>query len=155
MKYKRNIDSCQVPEKLKTHEYKSFLTYKPLGKLFYKKTCLWIFRYIYAIKIYYLGEEHWHDKQNRGEITPGELRHGSTCDPIRVDIYVTRHLGHGVCVCRSGEDASGKLFSLSCIRLYKKPLTHHMVSNYDSGKEIWTGTPESSDFREEKKPRLS
>ena len=42
-----------------------------------------------------MGEEHWHNQQNVGEISPGELCHGGTRDPHRVGISTTRHLGHG------------------------------------------------------------
>ena len=61
-----------------------------------------------------VGEEYWHDQRNRGEIPPIELHHGGTCDPIMVDIYTTRHLGHGGGgVCRSGEYDPGNIFSSS------------------------------------------
>ena len=58
-----------------------------------------------------MGEEHCHDQQNSGEISPGELHRGGTRYPIRLDIYATRHLGHGVCVRGIVEGAPGKLFT--------------------------------------------
>ena len=39
-----------------------------------------------------MGAENLHDQQNRWEISPGELRCGGKHNPIRVDIYITRHL---------------------------------------------------------------
>ena len=51
---------------------------------------------LYEISYADVGEEHLYNQQNRGEISPGYLRHVGTRDPIRVDIFITRRLGHGV-----------------------------------------------------------
>ena len=67
------------------------------------------------------------------------------CNPIRVDISTKHPLGHGVCVCGSGENNPGNLFALSVPQKDKNPLTHNRSSKYDAGQEIRTGTPESSD----------
>ena len=76
-------------------------------------------------------------------------------DLVRVDISTTRHLGHGGCVCGSGEDDPGNLFSLYFIRKDKISITHCRQSKYDSCQEIWIGTPESSDTCKIKLPKFS
>ena len=58
-----------------------------------------------------VGEEYQHKQQNRGEIPPGELRRIGTCNPIRMGITSTGHLGQGKRVCRSGEDDPRNLFA--------------------------------------------
>ena len=62
-----------------------------------------------------------------------------------MDIYLTRHLGHGRRVCGFGENDSGNIFASSFLRKDKNPLTHRKSSKYYAGQEIWTETPESSD----------
>ena len=59
-----------------------------------------------------MREEHCHDQQNSGEISSGVLHRGGTRNPIRVDIFTTRHLEHVGCICRSGEYDQGNLFAL-------------------------------------------
>ena len=49
MKYNRNIDSFQVLEIENPMNIGALFIYKTLGKLYYKKTCLFILRYMYAI----------------------------------------------------------------------------------------------------------
>ena len=88
-----------------------------------------------------VGEEHNHDKWNRGEIFPGESRRGGTRDPISVDISTTRHNGYGVCVCGSGEDDLVNLFASYFLRKEKIPLTHRKSSKYDISQEIHIGNP--------------
>ena len=43
MKYNSNIYYFQLPEKLKTHDYTIFFSYKHLGKIFYKKPYFYAF----------------------------------------------------------------------------------------------------------------
>ena len=93
-----------------------------------------------------VGEEHWHNQQNCEEMSPGELRCGARCNPIRVDIYSTRHLVHRRCIRGSGEDNSENIIASSFLRKYKNPLTHCRSSRYDADQVVWTGTSESSDF---------
>ena len=50
-----------------------------------------------------VGEEYQHDQKNRREIPPVELRRSGTCNPIRMDISSTCHLGHRILVRGSGE----------------------------------------------------
>ena len=101
-----------------------------------------------------MGEDNWHDQQNHGEISLGELHRGGTRNPIRVDISTTCHLGRGGCVFRSGEDAPGNLFASYFLRK-EKPLIHSRSSNNDAGQEIWIGTTESSNVSEGKIPKFS
>ena len=65
-----------------------------------------------------------------------------------------RHLGHGGRVPRSGEIYSGNLFASSFLQKDKKPFTHHRRSKYDAGREIRTGTPESSAASKLEIPKL-
>ena len=80
-----------------------------------------------------VGEEHLHDQQKHGEMSPGELLRGGTRDPIRVDISTTRHLGYGGRIFGSGVDDPGKKFASSFLRKDKIPLTHRRIYNYSSG----------------------
>ena len=41
-----------------------------------------------------VGEAHWNDQKNRGEISPVELRRSGTYNPIIVYISATLHLRH-------------------------------------------------------------
>ena len=93
--------------------------------------------------------------ENRGEISPRELRRGGTRDPIRVDISATHHLGHGGCGCGGGEYALGKKIVSSFVQKYKNTLTHCRIFKYYSGQEIRTGAPESSDSSKGKMPQFS
>ena len=63
-----------------------------------------------------VGEEHQHDQQNRGKISPGELRLSSMFNPTRVEISTTCHLVHGQPVHGSGENDPENLFALSFLR---------------------------------------
>ena len=56
---------------------------------------------------------------NRREISPGELCRGGIRFPTGVDVSTTRHLGHGGCVCGSGEDDQGNLFASSFLQKEK------------------------------------
>ena len=69
-----------------------------------------------------VGEEYQHDQRNRGEISPGELRLSGTCNPIRIDFFSTRHLGHRRLVRGSGEDDSINLFASSFLQKDENPL---------------------------------
>ena len=80
-----------------------------------------------------VGEEHWHNQKNRREISSGELRRGTTCDPIRVSISTTRHLGYRGFFWGSGEDDPGNLFASSFLRKETIPLTHLSRSKYNAG----------------------
>ena len=91
-----------------------------------------------------VGEEHQHDKRNRGEISSGELRRSGTCNPTRVDISTSRHLGHERRVHWSGENDLGNLFLSSFLRKDENPLTHRRIYKYNAGQESWTGTTEYS-----------
>ena len=93
-----------------------------------------------------VGEKCQHDQKNRGEISPGELRCSDMCNPIRVYISPTRHMGHGRRVRESGENDLGNLFASSFLRKDENPLIHRTRSKYNSGQEICTGTSESSDI---------
>ena len=98
----------------------------------------------------YIGDDEskrdWlREQKNRREISPGELLRGGMNNPIRVDIYTTRHLGHRGCIHRSGEDTPGNIFASYYLWKEKTPLTHHRSSKYDTGQEIHIGTPEASD----------
>ena len=92
-----------------------------------------------------VGEEYQNDQKKRGEISPRELRHSGTCNPIIMDISSTRHLVHGRRVCRSGDDDLINLFASYFIQKDENPLPRHRISKYNAGQEILTGTPESSD----------
>ena len=65
-----------------------------------------------------------------------------------------RHLGHRGRVCGSGSNDLGNLFAFSFHWKLKKRLTHCRSSKYDSGQEIRTGTPESSDVSKVEIPKL-
>ena len=92
-----------------------------------------------------VGEEYKHGQRNCGEIYPGELHPIGMCNPIRMDIFSTRYLGHRRFVCRSGEDDSRNLFASYFIRKYEDPLPRRRSSKYNAGQEIRNGTLESSD----------
>ena len=62
-----------------------------------------------------------------------------------MDISSLLNLGYRRRVCGSGENDSGKLFALSFLWKDENLLPHRRSSKYNSGQEIWTGTPESSD----------
>ena len=102
-----------------------------------------------------MGEEHWHVQKKRGGISPGELLHSGTHNPIRMDISTTRRLGHGRCIFGSGKNDPGNLFASYFLQKYKIPLTHLRISKYYAGQEIRIGTPESSDVRKVKIPKFS
>ena len=70
-----------------------------------------------------------------------------TYDPIRMDLSSTRNLVHRRLVCGIGEDDSQKLFASSFLQKDENPPPRRRSSNYNSGQEIRTGTPESSEFR--------
>ena len=90
-----------------------------------------------------MGEKHQHDQQSNREISPGGLRHSGTCNPIRVNISTTRHLGNGGCVCGSGENDSGNLFASSFPRKDENSLTHSRNSNNNAALGGQTWPPES------------
>ena len=92
-----------------------------------------------------VGEEYQQDQLNCGEILPGELLCSGTCNPIRMYIYSTRHLGHRRRVRGSGEDYSRTIFASSFLHKYENPFLYCRRSKYNYGQEIWTGTLESSD----------
>ena len=103
----------------------------------------------------YIGEEHWQDQKNHGQISPGELRRGGIRYPIRVDIYKkVRHLGHLVCVCGSREDATGNPFFL-IFYSKKTPLTHSGRYKYDASQKHRIGNTESGDVCKGKVPKFS
>ena len=54
-------------------------------------------------------------------------------DPIVLDISTTRHKEYGICVCGSGEYASGKLFDLPLIWKVKFSLNRFRNYKYDAG----------------------
>ena len=60
-------------------------------------------------------------------------------------ISSTRHLGHRILVCGSGEDDLRNIFASSFLRKDENPLPRCRNCKYDVGQEIRTGTPESSD----------
>ena len=91
-------------------------------------------------------KEHSHNQQNDGEISPVKLRHSGLCDPFRVDIFATRDKKHGVCVRRSGEVFSGKLFLNSLLlRNIEISSTHCRNFKYDAGQEIRPEPTKSGD----------
>ena len=74
---------------------------------------------------------------------------------MRVDICVTRQLGHRGCIHRSGECYPGKRFTLYFFPKDKNSLTHRRISKYNSDQDIWTDTTESSEVRKGERPKLS
>ena len=69
-----------------------------------------------------MGEEHQHDKQNSELISPGDLRKSGMFNPIIMDIYSRRHLGHMRRLRGSAENESEKRFALSFIRKNGNPI---------------------------------
>ena len=65
------------------------------------------------------------------------------------------HLGHGGCVCGSGEYGSGNLFASSFLQKDKNPLTNCRRYKYDADQDGRTGTPESSGVSKVKVPKPS
>ena len=57
-----------------------------------------------------------------GNLSRRPPRHSGTCNPIRMDISSTRHLGHMIFVRGSGEDDSRNLFGSSFLRKDENPL---------------------------------
>ena len=72
-----------------------------------------------------------------------------------MDVSKTRHLGHGGCVCGSGEYSKGNLFASSFLRKDKNHLTHCSISKYNAGQETRIETPEFSGTSKGKVPKLS
>ena len=97
-----------------------------------------------------MGAEYSHVQKNSGDIPPGKLRRGGTCDTIKMDISTTRHEEYGRRVHGSGEDAPGNCFASPFFWRVKISLTHRRNSKYDAGLEILPGPPESFDVREQK-----
>ena len=56
-----------------------------------------------------------------GNLSRRPPRHSGTCNPIRMDISSTRHLGHMIFVRGSGEDDSRNLFVSSFLRKDENP----------------------------------
>ena len=88
-----------------------------------------------------MRSENPQDQRNHGEIYPGNLRCSCTCNPIRVYIPTTCHEEHGIRVCGSGEDSSGKRFDSHFLQKIKISLSHCKHSKYNSSQEIWSGLP--------------
>ena len=84
-------------------------------------------------------KEHSRDQQNGGEISPGKLRHGGPCDPVRVDIFAWCDKKHKICVRRSGEAFSGNLFASPLLQKIEISPTHCRNFKYDAGQKIWPG----------------
>ena len=100
-----------------------------------------------------MREEHQHDQRNCGKIFPGELCRSGMCNPTRVDISTTRHLGYGGAFA-GAEKMIWETF-LPCLFFGdKKPLTHLRSYKYNIGQEIRTGNPESSDVITVEMPKL-
>ena len=102
-----------------------------------------------------VGEISLYYQKNCVEIYPGDLRRSGTFNPIIVDISTTRHLIHRGCVCGSGENDLGILFSLSFLQKDENPFTHCRNSKYDANQGGWTGPPGYSDVIKGKIPKLS